>query len=102
MSARTVWEGERLARLIREFPTCDVPTLAKAMGVTPKALRQAAGRAGIVRDRAVVLKGYAERGTAHLAAYRASLKDKPKAPVRFERHPLECVVGSWVWSSPNA
>lgn len=95
MSARTVWAGERLERLKREFPTCHVPTLAKEMGVSPKALRRAADRHGIVLDRDVVLKGYAERGTANLAAYRASLKDKPK-PVRYERHPLERVMTEWV------
>lgn len=95
MTARTVWAGEKLERLKREFPRGDVAALAKSFGITEKALRQAAGRAGIARDREMVLRSYAERGTAHLAAWRATVKAQPK-PVRVERHPLEEVMTSWM------
>ena len=89
------WIGERLARLQRDYPTGDLQALACEYDVSVQAIRRAAERNGIKRDREMVRRGCSERGTTQLAAWRATVKAQPK-PVRFERHPLEEVMTSWM------
>lgn len=98
MSARRVWEGEQLERLKREFPTADLPKLAKDFGISVEALRQAAVYRGIRRDpkvisqlrRAAALRGNKSTARQELVVLNRIQRALMKQP------PVAMVIRGWV------
>ena len=98
MSARTVWAGERLERLKREFPTADLPKLAAEFGISVEALRQAAVYRGIRRDEKVISqlrRAAAMRGNRSVNRQRVVALNRVQRAL-LKQPPLAAVFREWV------